>query len=217
MLSFEIVLLKLTFTKILSSELRNSNTTFLILHAWATRQWCKLDGKSPNQGGFNSTLMVQLLEIQAELEVTAFLEMTKGTRLQVSLGILASPPALLQNFGPLEIGFTPCNNLNLNAVDIQIDAKAIVVLFSNPSYSNNFAMPIVDDCRQLISRIPQVRIGHCYHKANSCADFLARIGSSQNRDFILYNDPPMDLQELLSANSTGFYRNKLLSEPPLPP
>ena len=107
MLSFEIVLLKLTFTKILSSELRNSNTTFLILHAWATRQWCKLDGKSPNQGGFNSTLMVQLLEIQAELEVAAFLEMTKGTRLQVSLGILASPPALLQNFGSLEIGLPP--------------------------------------------------------------------------------------------------------------
>ena len=80
---------------------------YVLLHAWATRQWCKLDGKSPNQGGFNSTLMVQLLEIQAELEVAAFLEMTKGTRLQVSLGILASPPALLQNFGSLEIGLPP--------------------------------------------------------------------------------------------------------------
>ena len=62
MLSFEIVLLKLTFNEILSLELQNSNTAFLILHAWATRQWCKLDGKSPNLGGFDSTLMVQLLE-----------------------------------------------------------------------------------------------------------------------------------------------------------
>ena len=79
----------------------------------------------------------------------------------------------------LRDGLTLCNNLNLNAVDIQIDAKAIVVLLSNSSYSNSFAMSIVDDCMQLISQISQVQIGHCYHEANSCVDFLARIGSSQ--------------------------------------
>ena len=54
----------------------------------------------------------------------------------------------------LSDGLTLYNNLKLNAVDIQIDAKAIVVLLSNPSYSNDFAMPIVDDCRQLIFQIP---------------------------------------------------------------
>ena len=117
----------------------------------------------------------------------------------------------------LRYGLTLCNNLNLNAIDIKIDAKAIIVLLSNPSYFNDFAMPIADDCRQLIFRIPQVQIGHYYHEANSCADFLARIGSSLNRDFILYNDLPMDLQELLSADSASFYCNKLLSKPPLPP
>ena len=67
----------------------------------------------------------------------------------------------------LRDGLTLCKNLNLNAVDIQIDAKAIVMLFSNPSYSNSFAMPIVDDCRLLFSQIPHVRIGHCYREANS--------------------------------------------------
>ena len=77
-------------------------------------------------------------------------------------------------------------------------------------------MPIVDDCKQLISQIPLVRIGHCYCEANTCADFLARIGSSHNRDFILYNDLPVDLKELISSDSYGLYRNKLLPEPPFP-
>ena len=48
------------------------------------------------------------------------------------------------------------DNLHFNAVDIEIDAKAIVDLLTNPLYTNQFAMPIVDDCRQLISQIAQV-------------------------------------------------------------
>ena len=84
MLSFEIVLLILTFTEILFLELWNSNIAFLILHAWATRPWCKSDGKSPNKVGFHLTQMVQLLEIQAGLEVAASLEATKGIGLRVS-------------------------------------------------------------------------------------------------------------------------------------
>ncbi|KAL4620119.1 hypothetical protein ACB092_06G130400 [Castanea dentata] len=76
-------------------------------------------------------------------------------------------------------GLSLCHNLNYSAVDIQIDAKTIVGLLSKPFYSNSFVMPIIDDCRQLISQIPQVRIGHYYREANSCADFLAKIGSVQ--------------------------------------
>uniref|UniRef100_A0A7N2MG54 AP2/ERF domain-containing protein n=1 Tax=Quercus lobata TaxID=97700 RepID=A0A7N2MG54_QUELO len=53
---------------------------------------------------------------------------------------------------------------------------------------------------ELEGAIPHVRIGHCYREANSCGDFLARIGSCQNSDFILYNDPPVDLLDLLSSD-----------------
>ena len=64
---------------------------------------------------------------------------------------------------------------------------------------------------------PHVQIGHCYREANSCVDFLARIGSCQNSDFILYNDPPVDLLELLSSDSAGLCCNRLVLFPPLPP
>ena len=46
----------------------------------------------------------------------------------------------------LSDGLIFCNDLNYSAVDVQIDAKTIVGLLSNPSYSNSFAMPIIDDC-----------------------------------------------------------------------
>lgn len=116
----------------------------------------------------------------------------------------------------LRDGLSLCKSLNLNAVDIQIDAKAIVALLADPSYSNSFAMPIVDDCKQLFSLIPHVRIKHCYREANSYADCLARIGSSQSSVFILYNDPPVDLEELLSSDLAGLVRNRWVTAPPPP-
>ena len=78
-------------------------------------------------------------------------------------------------------------------------------------------MSIVDDCRLLFSQIPHVQIGHFYREANSCVDFLARIRSCQNSDFILYNDLPVDLLELLSSDSVGLYCNRLVLVPLLPP
>ena len=74
----------------------------------------------------------------------------------------------------LRDGLNLCHNMHLQDVDIQIDAKAVVDIIRDPYYSNRVVMPIVDDCRQLISQFGQVRIGHCYREANFCADFLAR-------------------------------------------
>lgn len=76
----------------------------------------------------------------------------------------------------LRDGLNLCHNMHLQDVDIQIDAKAVVDIIRDPYYSNQVVMPIVDDCRELISQFSQVRIGHCYREANFCADFLARKG-----------------------------------------
>ncbi|KAL0005393.1 hypothetical protein SO802_012954 [Lithocarpus litseifolius] len=53
--------------------------------------------------------------------------------------------------------------------------------------------------------------------SDSCADFLAKMGSVQIREFILFNDPPVDLEELISLDAVGMYHNRLLSELSLSP
>ena len=76
--------------------------------------------------------------------------------------------------------------MHLLVVDIQIDAKAIVDVVSNSSFANRIVMPIVDDCKQLIFQLAQVRIGRCYREASYCAYFLARTGAMQANSIILY-------------------------------
>ena len=47
----------------------------------------------------------------------------------------------------LRDGLSLCHNMHLQAIDIQIDAKAVVEIMGDPSYSNWVVMPIIDDCR----------------------------------------------------------------------
>ena len=79
------------------------------------------------------------------------------------------------------------------------------------------AMPLINDYRQFLYQIAHVQIAHCFREANLCADFLALVGTKQDRNFILYNDPPMDLGELLSSDKEGLYHNRSICEHFLPP
>ena len=63
--------------------------------------------------------------------------------------------------------------LNLLAEEIELDAKIIVGLLKDPDLANNSNAISVVDCREILRRIPQVRIYHYYTKANKCADPLA--------------------------------------------
>ena len=61
------------------------------------------------------------------------------------------------------------------------------------SISRNFIFsPILDDCRQLASMFAQIQFKHCFKEADRCGDRLARIGTLQDRDFILYESPFVD-------------------------
>lgn len=60
-----------------------------------------------------------------------------------------------------------------HAVEIELDVKIIVDLLKDPKLANNLNAIIVVDCREIPTRIPQVRISHYDTKANKCVDPLA--------------------------------------------
>ena len=67
----------------------------------------------------------------------------------------------------------------------------------------------MDDCRLLISWIPQFHLRHCYREANRCADGLARLGGLQATDFVMFMCPLVDFVKLLDSDLKGLYLNKL--------
>lgn len=57
--------------------------------------------------------------------------------------------------------------LEIQAVEIEIDASAVVSLLTNNVASYADYAPIVDGCRILMKQITQKSLNHCYREANS--------------------------------------------------
>ena len=68
--------------------------------------------------------------------------------------------------------------------------------------SNNAHYSLIWYCRQLIGKI-QVKVRHCFREANQCADKLAKKGAFQSQDFVIYVDPPSDINMLMYFDSIG--------------
>ena len=52
---------------------------------------------------------------------------------------------------------TLCLNRNFLVVIIDLDAKAVINVISIPNQPNSIISSIVNDCRHLVSKIPQTR------------------------------------------------------------
>lgn len=80
--------------------------------------------------------------------------------------------SFLAELWALRDGLLLCQQLNLTAIIVEPDAKAIVDAFTNPTYSNSIVSVLFNNCKQLVISFPQYRIRHVYREANSCLDHL---------------------------------------------
>ena len=121
--------------------------------------------------------------------------------------------SFLAELWALRDGLLLCQQMNLTAIIIELDAKAIVDALTNLTYSNSIVSTLFHDCRQLVTSFSQHRIRQVYLEANSCADRLANLGCAQVSNFILFSSPPVDLLNVFEADSQGLYSNRLCPEP----
>lgn len=98
--------------------------------------------------------------------------------------------------------------MRISALEVELDAQAVVDLMNNDNISNATNSSLEADCKLLISQVPQIKVSHCYREANSCADAPARIGSLQDSDILYYDSPP-NLLDVYLANLYGHFHFRL--------
>ena len=113
----------------------------------------------------------------------------------------------------LRDGLQLCLQIHAHFVIIELDAKAIVDAFNSQTYSNTIVSSVMDDCRHIVTRIPQKSFRHIYKEANKCVDYLARLGTLLESDFIVFSNLLVDLSSILEADANGLYVNRLCLEP----
>nr|XP_023881759.1 uncharacterized protein LOC111994132 [Quercus suber] len=113
----------------------------------------------------------------------------------------------------LRDGLLLCLQSHAQAVMVEMDSKDIVDNLSTHAAASTIISAIMEDCKQLVAQIPQVRFNHVYREVNKCADFLAKLGASLEVDFNVFSSPPVDLLSLWEADARGLYCNRLCPAP----
>ena len=100
--------------------------------------------------------------------------------------------------------------MGLNNIIIEMDALSIVLLMKNNT-ANLLMEPLLTDCRNLLSKIPNKQIAHIYREANQCADALAKIGASSVGSFVDFLYPPAVVESIIAADKANMCCNRLIN------
>ena len=104
--------------------------------------------------------------------------------INVSSSIVAELWALREGLGL-------CLERGISAVEIELDATAAISFVSSNVNSNGVFSGLVDDCRELLLRLPQVKLLHCFREANFYADVLAKLGLTSTNLSLVFVPPPL--------------------------
>ena len=109
----------------------------------------------------------------------------------------------------LREGLGLCLERGISAVEIELDATAAISFVSSNVNSNGVLSGLVDDCRELLLRLPQVKLLPCFREANFCADVLAKLGSASAELSLVFVSPPPVILQHLYDDMMGAFRAKL--------
>ena len=85
---------------------------------------------------------------------------------------------MLAEWWALRDGLILAIQFGINQLEVELDAKVIMELLNGAECPNRSYSPLLNDCRSLIARLVQTRVGHVFKEANQYADFLAKRGCS---------------------------------------
>ena len=100
--------------------------------------------------------------------------------------------------------------MGLNNIIIKMDALSVVLLMSNNT-ANLLMEPLLIDCRNLLSEIPNKQIFHIYRKASQCADVLAKLGASNVNSFVIFLYPPPVVESIIASDKASLRCNRLIN------
>ena len=108
-------------------------------------------------------------------------------------------------------GIRLCIALKLPAVEIELDAKVVIDLVRTESSYFNSLNALVDDCKEGLKQIPNVKIMHCIREGDKCADNLARHGALLDQDFVVFIHPPPEVELLIRLDTVGTLYDRIVS------
>ena len=112
-------------------------------------------------------------------------------------------------FWALRDGLKLALGMGVQKLVVELDAKVVVSLITSAGGANKPYLPLLNDCRYLLSRFLQTRVVHMFREGNRCVDALARLGSCMAKEFLVFDNPPSpDVLYFVNTDAAGVLYNR---------
>lgn len=128
----------------------------------------------------------------------------RGAWLGGFAGNLGVASVLCAKLNGIKHGLLQVWTRGIRRVWCEIDSQLVVSFINSSSWQKYHSCVVVlADIHALISRGLQVRIIHVWHKANKCANAMARLGGMDSDLFNCLENPPLWMLPLLHDDNLG--------------
>jgi ribonuclease HI len=113
----------------------------------------------------------------------------------------------------LRDGLALAQNLNVQKLIVEMDAKVVIDMLSAVCISNLSNHPysaLIFDCRSMIQNFEEIVLQHTYREGNSTADLLAKAGTDILPSFSLFDSPPSFVLSQYMADIWGIQYPRMM-------
>ncbi|MCI09825.1 putative non-LTR retroelement reverse transcriptase, partial [Trifolium medium] len=126
-----------------------------------------------------------------------------------SKGVGVCSAFVAELWGVLE-GLSYARRMRFTHVELNIDSITLVQVIKSGILSSPIGLSLVKRIRRLLELDWDVKIAHAYRESNKCADVLANIGCTLDREIIFYDSCPSQIKDLLLANEMGITTPRMI-------
>ena len=108
------------------------------------------------------------------------------------------------------LGTLLAKETGFNNIIIEMDVLSVVLLMKNNTV-NLLMEPLLTDCKNLLSEIPNKQIVHIYREANQCVDALAKLGASSVDSFVIFLYPSPMVESIIASDKANLRYNRLIN------
>jgi ribonuclease HI len=107
-------------------------------------------------------------------------------------------------------GLQYARHLGFAAVELNTDSVTVAQAISTGNLNSPVGASLLRNIRRLLALDWEVKVVHAYRESNQCADALATIGCSLNKEIIFYNVCPIEIRNFLLADDLGITTPRLI-------
>ena len=112
-------------------------------------------------------------------------------------------------FWALRDGLLLANQIGVQNLVIELDAKVVVELVQSETTSNAFYSSLLAEYRSLLGRFQHCKVQHVFREVNRVTDTLVKLGCHMQENFVIMDSPPSDvMSNFVYSDAMGekFYR-----------